>query len=248
MTTLLTVDQVRKGYGSLTAVDGVSLTVGEGGRHAVIGSNGAGKTTLLNLVAGLIRPDRGRVRLDDTDITRHGPAHRARLGIGRTHQQPAVWATLTALDNVVIAGWRQLGGWRAAALPARRADRMTQPAGALLERLGIAGCAMVAAGQLSHGQRRQLEIAMALAGEPRLLLLDEPAAGLSPAEIERLAGLLARLPRDVAVLMVEHQFDLVDAVADTVSVMSAGRTVASGTPAEVKESTTVRDAYPTAVA
>ena len=243
MTTLLTIDDLHRGYGALRAVDGVSLAIPTGGRHAVIGPNGAGKTTLLNLVAGLIRPDGGRIRLDGTDITRHGPGRRARLGIGRTHQQPAVWSSLSAADNVLVAGWRPLGGWRGAATRSRRAERLLGPVMDLLDRLGLAGSARVVAGTLSHGQRRQLEIAMALAGRPRLLLLDEPAAGLSPAEVDRLAGLLTALPRSVAVLMVEHQLDLVDALADTVSVMRAGQTVVTGTPAQVKVSAVVRDEY-----
>jgi len=218
MTALLAVEGLCRRYGSLVAVDGVDLRLGAGERHALIGPNGAGKTTLLDLVSGTIRPTGGRIRFDGHDVTRLGPARRARLGIGRTHQRPAAWATLTALENVAVAAWRHVGGFRRAA------------AREWLDRLDLAGAADVPAARLSHGQRRQLEIAMALAGRPRLLLLDEPAAGLSDVELDRLGRVLADLPRAVAVLLVEHRLDLVQAFAGTVTALRDGRVEASGSP------------------
>jgi branched-chain amino acid transport system ATP-binding protein len=247
VTELLDIEGLSRRFGSLVAVDRVDLRIPAGVRHALIGPNGAGKTTLLDLVAGATRPDSGRIRLGGRDITRLSPARRARLGIGRIHQRPAVWSSLTALDNVVVAGWCHAGGWRSACQPGRFRELIREPATDLLDRLGLAGNAAVPAGHLSHGQRRQLEIAMALAGGPQLLLLDEPAAGLSTAELDRLRSLLVELPDTVTLLLVEHRLDLVYALADTVTVLCDGRLVATGTPEEISRSPAARRAYAEAV-
>ncbi|ROT28310.1 ABC transporter ATP-binding protein [Micromonospora sp. HM5-17] len=244
---LLTATAVTRRYGSLTAVDAVDLRVVEGERHALIGPNGAGKTTLLDLVGGATRVDDGRIDFAGRDVTRLGPARRARLGIGRIHQRPAVWSSLTVRENVEVAAWRRVGGLRRVATPGRFRRRLREPALALLDRVGLADLATSTAAHLSHGQRRLLEIAMALANQPRLLLLDEPAAGLSGVEVQRLAALLAGLPREVSVLLVEHRLDLVYALADTVTVLYDGRRVASGGPAEIRDSPEVRRAYAEAV-
>jgi branched-chain amino acid transport system ATP-binding protein len=244
---LLTATALTRRYGSLTAVAGVDLRVAAGERHALIGPNGAGKTTLLDLVGGAVRADGGRIDYAGRDVTRLGPVRRARLGIARTHQRPAVWSSLTARENVEVAAWRQAGGLRGVRTPGRFRSRLREPALALLDRVGLADVAARTAAHLSHGQRRQLEIAMALAGRPRLLLLDEPAAGLSGAEVQRLVTLLATLSREVAVLLVEHRLDLVYALCDTVTVLRDGRLVASGTPAEIRHSPAVRRAYAEAV-
>jgi branched-chain amino acid transport system ATP-binding protein len=244
---LLNAKALCRRYGSLTAVDRVDLRIAVGERRALIGPNGAGKTTLLDLVGGASRPDSGRIRFDGRDITRLGPARRARLGIGRIHQRPAVWPSLTALENVMVAAWRHAGGFRRVWSPGRFETRLRQPGAALLDQLGLSADATTLAAHLSHGQRRQLEIAMALAGQPRLLLLDEPAAGLSSADVHRLVALLANLPRTVSLLLVEHRLDLVYALADAVTVLRDGRHVASGTPEEIRTSRAVRDAYAEAV-
>jgi branched-chain amino acid transport system ATP-binding protein len=241
---LLATEAVRRRYGSLAAVDGVDLRVEAGTRHALIGPNGAGKTTLLDLVAGTARPDSGRVRLAGRDVTALGPVRLARLGVGRTHQRPAVWPTLSTVDNMVVAGWRSTAG---AGGPRGRADRLRLAAVEPLDRLGLGAAAGTPAGHLSHGQRRQLELAMALFGEPRLLLLDEPAAGLAAPDLRRLWDVLADLPRTVTVLLVEHRLDLVYALADTVTVLRAGRVVDSGPPAEIRRSGAARLAFAEAV-
>jgi branched-chain amino acid transport system ATP-binding protein len=235
---ILVTEALTRRYGSLVAVGRLDLRLVPGERRAIIGPNGAGKTTLLDLVAGAIRPSGGRIRFDGRDITGYGPARRARLGIGRIHQRPAVWPSLTTMDNVAVAAARLRGGIR----------RSRRPAVELLDRLGLADHAGVPAERLSHGQRRQLEIAMALAGEPRLLLLDEPAAGLSGVEYERLAAVLRDLPEDVTVLLVEHRLDLVYALADVVTVLHDGQYVVTGTPDEIRVSHAVRQAYSGAVA
>jgi branched-chain amino acid transport system ATP-binding protein len=233
VTDVLVTSALTRRYGSLVAVDRVDLRVPAGERRAIIGPNGAGKTTLLDLVAGATRPSEGRILFEGRDVTRLAPARRARLGIGRIHQRPAVWSSLTALENVMVAGARRAGG----------VSRGRDPAAEMLDRLGLADLADTFAGRLSHGQRRQLEIAMALAGRPRLLLLDEPAAGLSAVEFDRLGRVLRALPREVTLLLVEHRLDLVYALADAVTVLRDGQYVTTGTPDEIRTSAAVRQAY-----
>ncbi|MEO3745735.1 ABC transporter ATP-binding protein [Plantactinospora sp. B5E13] len=247
MSILLAAEAVTRRYGSLTAVDRVTLRITEGERHALIGPNGAGKTTLLDLIGGATRADAGRIGFAGRDVTRLGPARRARIGIGRIHQRPAVWPSLTARENVEVAAWRRAGGLRGVVTPGRFRSRLREPALALLDRVGLTDVATSIAAHLSHGQRRQLEIAMALAGQPRLLLLDEPAAGLSSVEVQRLVTLLSELSREVSVLLVEHRLDLVYALADTVTVLHDGQHVATGGPAEIRDSSAVRRAYAEAV-
>ncbi len=242
MTPLLSARDITVRYGSLAALDGVDLRIDHGQRHALIGPNGAGKTTLLDVLGGATPAGGGRVFLAGRDVTRLGPAARSRRGIGRIHQRPAVWSTLTVTENVVVAALPhavRAARWR----PGGRRRAAERTATTLLERVGLSGLGEVPAGQLAHGQRRQVEIAMALAGRPRLLLLDEPAAGLSAVEVERLVEFLAELPRAVAVLLVEHRLDLVYALSDTVTVLRDGRTLATGTPAEIRASREVRQAY-----
>ncbi|CCH18547.1 ABC transporter ATP-binding protein [Micromonospora lupini] len=242
MNCLLSAEKISVRYGSLAALTDVDLCVHDGQRHALIGPNGAGKTTLLSVLGATTRPQRGTVRFVGRDVSRLGPAARARRGINRTHQRPAVFATLTAIENIEVAALpRTIRRRRWSPGGTRGAARRT--AAELLDQLGLSDLATVPAGHLAHGQRRQLEIAMALAGRPRLLLLDEPAAGLSATEVGRLAELLAALPRQVAVLLVEHHLDLVYALCDTVTVLRDGRTVAAGTPDEIRTSPLVRRAY-----
>jgi branched-chain amino acid transport system ATP-binding protein len=234
MTGLLSVEGLGRRYGDLAALDGVSLRMGPGARHALIGPNGAGKTTLLNLVAGALRPTAGRIHFAGRDVTGLAPARRARLGIGRTHQHPAVWSTLSTVDNVLVAGRRPWGRLRRGGR-----DRARE----LLASVGLSTVAETLAGALSHGRRRQLELAMALAGEPRLLLLDEPAAGLAPPEVDLLADVLTALPDSVAVLLVEHHLDLVYGFAGQVTVLHSGRHVHTGTVPEIRSSPEVAAAY-----
>ncbi|MFB9237914.1 ABC transporter ATP-binding protein [Plantactinospora siamensis] len=241
MTELLAAEGLSRRYGSLTVVDRVDLRIADGQRHALIGPNGAGKSTLLDLIGGAQRPDGGRIRFAGVDVTATGPAPRARLGIGRIHQRPAVWPSLSVLDNVAVAALPHAG--RGSWWPGRYGRRVRRPAAELLDRLGLAEHAARPAGHLSHGQRRQLEIAMALAGRPRLLLLDEPAAGLSASDTQRLVGLIAELPRTVAVLLVEHRLDLVYSLTDVVTVLRDGRVLASGPPAEIRVAPALQQAF-----
>jgi branched-chain amino acid transport system ATP-binding protein len=250
MTELLSVEQVTCRFGRLAALDGVSLAVPVGQRHALIGPNGAGKTTLLSVVAGTIGPTRGTVRLDGRDITRAGPARRSRLGIARTFQTPALASSLTALENVAVGAW-----WHteASARPARHphlavgrpSRRRVATVRALrqLDQLGLGHLAGVPAGQLSHGRRRLLEIGVALVARPRLLVLDEPAAGLADADLPALMRCLTQLSRDVTVLLAEHHMDLVTAVADVVTVLHQGTVLAHGTPAQISTHPGVAEVY-----
>ncbi|MFF2064639.1 ABC transporter ATP-binding protein [Streptomyces sp. NPDC058200] len=240
---VLDLTRLTRRYGSLTAVDDVSLRLPAGARHAVIGPNGAGKTTLLNLIAGTDRPDHGTIVLGGTDITRTATAKRSRLGIARSFQQPSVISELTVLDNVVLAGWphhpKRRGAWRSPS----RYRLHTESAGRHLEAVGLADIAHRPASTLSHGQRRMLDLAAALAGDPRLLLLDEPAAGLTDGDIGRLLGVLGGLPESVAIILVEHHVEVVAQLATTVTVLAAGRVIVTGPTQEALAHPEVRDAY-----
>lgn len=230
-------------YGSLTAVDDVSLQLPAGARHAVIGPNGAGKTTLLNLIAGTDRPDHGTITLGGADITRTATDKRSRLGIARSFQQPSVIGELTVLDNIVLAGWRhhplRRGAWRRPSRYRQHAESATRH----LEAVGLADAARRPAADLSHGQRRMLDLAAALAGDPRLLLLDEPAAGLTDGDIGRLLTILGGLPDSVAVILVEHHVEVVAELAETVTVLAAGRVLITAPTADALAHPEVRDAY-----
>jgi branched-chain amino acid transport system ATP-binding protein len=239
--TLLQARALCRRFGGVGALDGVTLTVGPGDRHAVIGPNGAGKTTLLNLLAGTLRPTAGTILWHGREITRRGPVHRARAGIGRSFQTPTVIPTLSTLDNLVLGAWPGAAGLR---WPSTRYRHLRTAAQDRLRSIGLGHCAQTTAAALSHGQRRLLDIAMAMATNPALLLLDEPAAGLDGADLDRLLGLLAALPPRTAVVLVEHRLDLVAAVASTVTVLSRGRVLLTDTHDRVVTDVAVRAAYP----
>jgi len=228
-------------FGALRAVDGVELALPAGARHALIGPNGAGKSTLFQLLAGGLRPTAGRVWLDGRDVTRRSDAGRARLGVGQTFQHSSLFPSMTAADNVALAARRAIGApW--SPVP-RRSPALTARVEQLLDDVDLLARAGAAVAALSHGECRQLELAVALATAPRVLLLDEPAAGLSPAETERLAALIRRLPAAIALLFVEHDLDLVFQLATRVTVLHLGRVLVSGTPEEVRGSAEVQEAY-----
>ncbi len=240
---LLRVDGLTKRFGGLTASDAITLDVREGELHAVIGPNGAGKTTFIAQLMGELRPDAGSIRFNGDDITRLATPERVRRGIGRTFQIVQLLPEATALANVALAVQvRQGHGFRFIA-PAARDRTLLEPAQQLLGRVGLSDRAGVPVSALSHGERKQLELAVALAGEPRLLLLDEPMAGLGPVESRRMLELLAELKGRVAMLLVEHDMETVFALADRISVLVYGRIIASGTAAEIQSDPEVRTAY-----
>ncbi|MFZ3474124.1 ABC transporter ATP-binding protein [Streptomyces sp. 4.24] len=234
---------VSRHFGSFKAVDDVALAVRAGARHAVIGPNGAGKSTLFGLISGTLAATAGHVLVAGQDVTRLPVDRRVALGVAATFQHSSLFLRESVLENVLLAVLRRagggLGGWRKVSARAESALRAHE----LLERVGLPGRHGIAAGALSHGERRQLEVAVALATEPRLLLMDEPAAGMSPAETARLTELIAALPAEVTVLLVEHDLDMVFELADTVTVMYLGRHLMTGSPDEVRASAEVRRAY-----
>ena len=232
-----------KRFGGLLATDHLSLTLEPGEIHAVIGPNGAGKTTLIHQLSGELLADEGRIVFDGRDFTREPIHRRALAGLGRSYQITSVFTDFTVLQNVCLAVQAHAGHsfrfWRAAASEAA----LTGPARAALEQVGLAGRADTPVAELAHGERRQLEIAMTLATKPKLLLLDEPMAGMSHAESEGVVALLRSLKGRYTILLVEHDMDAVFALADRITVLVYGRPVATGTPGEIRANPEVREAY-----
>jgi branched-chain amino acid transport system ATP-binding protein len=240
---LLETEGLTKRFGGVVATDGVSLAVQPGEIHAVIGPNGAGKTTLVAQLAGELAPDRGRIRFAGADITALPVHARSARGLARSFQVTSILRDFSVLDNVALAVQAHAGHsfrlWR----DARREAALRDPARAVLGEVGLAARAGVLAADLAHGEQRQLEIAMALATRPRLLLLDEPTAGMGPEESRQMVALLARLKRQRALLLIEHDMDAVFALADRITVLVYGRVIATGAPDEIVASREVREAY-----
>jgi branched-chain amino acid transport system ATP-binding protein len=239
----LRVDGIVRRFGGVTAVDGVSFDLGPSERVGVIGPNGAGKTTLFRIIAGELRPSGGRIALFGRDVTRASVAGRSWRGLARTFQVSTLFGRLTVVENVRLACQaRDRSRWRAWA-GMHPGDVIDQRARELLGRVGLASRAEQLASELSHGEQRQLEIAMALATEPRLLLLDEPAAGLPAVERARLHDLLAALPRTIPYLLIEHDMSFALGLADRVLCLHNGQVVAFGTPDEVRGDEHVQSVY-----
>jgi branched-chain amino acid transport system ATP-binding protein len=230
-----------RSFGALKAVQEVDLEVGAGSRHALIGPNGAGKSTLFKLITGTLRADAGTVTLEGRAVTELSEVRRSRIGMSQTMQHASLFASMTARETVAL-GLQRHDGSRVVAFPRPR-GALRDKADELLVAVGLGERAEVPVPSLSHGERKQLEVALALACRPRLLLLDEPAAGMSPAERARLVQLLRTLPTRITLLFVEHDLDLVFALADRVSVLHLGRMLLTGTPDEVRTSEDVRAAY-----
>jgi branched-chain amino acid transport system ATP-binding protein len=243
MTALLQVEGLTKRFGGLTATDGAQLAVRAGEIHALIGPNGAGKTTLVQQLAGALTPDAGRIVFDGEDITPLPQHQRVLRGLARSYQITTVFKRLSVHDNLALAvqarAPRRLAFWP----PARRDAARYAEAAALAARVGLEAQLPQLAGALSHGAQRQLEVGLALATGPRLLLLDEPMAGMGAEESERMVALLARLRSEATILLVEHDMDAVFRLADTISTLVAGRVIASGPPAAIRDHAEVRRAY-----
>lgn len=240
---LLELRGVRKEYGSLVAVDGVSMTVAVGERRALIGPNGAGKTTLFNLIGGGTTLTDGAIYLRGRDITGMPEHRRARVGIAKTFQRSNLFDGLSAVENVAIAVRRHQGVAHRALRPAGRYGAPDERAMQLLSQVGLAPQYAVPAGVLSHGERRQLEVAVALAIEPTLVLLDEPVAGMSAAEGEAFVAMVNQLPETLTIIVIEHDMDVVFALANRISVLDAGSVLAEGGPREIREDPLVQEAY-----
>ena len=240
---ILEAQGLRKAFGALAATDGVSLELREGETHAIIGPNGAGKTTLIGQLAGNLRPDAGSIRFAGEDVTALSAPARARKGFARSFQITSIYRDFTALDNVALAVQAHAGHsfrfWR----PAREEAALRKPARAVLDEVGLGAKADMLAANLAHGEQRQLEVAMALATRPRVLLLDEPVAGMGLEESQRMVQFLSSLKGRRSIILVEHDMDAVFTLADRISVLVYGRIIASGTPEEVRANVEVRRAY-----
>ena len=238
----LVLDGVTRAFGALRAVDDVSLSVAAGERRAILGANGAGKTTLFNAITGDFPATAGRIRFFDEDVTDLPPYERIRRGLRRTYQSSLLFRDLSVRDNVFLAV-RGVASGRFSFLRPRRTHASCVATQDLLERVRLTPVADDLVATLSHGQQRQLEIAMALAGAPRLILLDEPAAGLSPAERRELVALLRALPAHMSFVLIEHDLDIALRVVERVTVMHNGRVLKEGTPAEIESDADVQAIY-----
>ena len=240
---VLRLEAARKSFGGLVAVDGVDLDLAHGEVHALIGPNGAGKTTLVNLISGELALDAGRLTLGTTDATRLSAAARSRLGLGRSFQTPRLFASMTVQEHVLmgVLAARRLG-WGLLRDPARD-PAVLDASRAALGRVGLTDLQAHPVASLAHGQKRRVELATILAACPRILLLDEPLAGMGAEESAALTRLLAGLRREHAILLIEHDMDAVWALADRLSVLVEGRLVATGPPEEVRRDPIVRAAY-----
>ena len=240
---LLKIEGLTKRFGGVVASDNIVLDVERGELHAIIGPNGAGKTTLIGQLSGEVVPNAGRIRFDGEDVTALPVYRRSALGLARSFQITSLFADFTALDNVALAVQAHAGHsfhfWR----KARAEPELREPARMALKRVGLADRADVLVSNLSHGEHRQLELAMALATKPRMLLLDEPMAGLGPEESVRMVNTLRELKQELTILLVEHDMEAVFALADRITVLVYGRVIASGAPTAIRANAEVRQAY-----
>jgi len=240
---LLSARNLVKQFGGLLATDHFSIDLDSGCIHALIGPNGAGKSTLIGQLSGEISPDAGTILMDGRDIT-HLPVHaRSLAGLKRSYQITSILPEFTVLENAMLAVQAHEGHSFRFWAPVSKQASLRDPAMQALEEAGLAGHAHTTAGVLAHGQQRQLELAMVLAGSPRILLLDEPMAGMSQAESRQMTEVLSRLRSRYATLLVEHDMEAVFSLADEISVLVYGRCIATGTPHEIRRDPEVQKAY-----
>jgi len=239
----LQTEKLCKSFGALTVADRIDFRLEAGARHALIGPNGAGKTTFVNMLTGVLAPSSGRILLGAQDITRTRQSARVRLGLGRTFQITTLFRSLPVLDNVALGIAEREGAARRMWKPASRHDEIKQEAMALLDTLGVAQDASIAVQDLPYGRQRLVEIAIALGLRPKVLLLDEPAAGVPSQDSGRILEVLAGLPGDIAILIIEHDMDLVFRFAKRITVLVQGQILVEGTPEEIARDQRVRDVY-----
>ncbi len=243
MNPILRIEHLVCNFGGLSAVNDVSLSVEPGERRAIIGPNGAGKTTLFNLISGELPVASGSIFLDGQNVTRLADYQRANLGLGRTFQRNNLFFGLSVFENVRLATQHHQRISRRFFAPASRFTAVSEAALGLLERVGLAERAADPTRSLAYGQQRALEIALALANAPKILLLDEPTAGMSPAETAEMVELIGALPRDLTILIIEHDMDVIFSLATTITVLHYGQVLAEGAPAVVKENRRVQEVY-----
>lgn len=239
----LAVTAVSKSFGGVHAVRSASLVVPVGERRALIGPNGAGKTTLFNLVAGELPVDEGKIHIFGTDITKKSVQQRARLGLGRTYQISQLFLNLTVEENLFLAGAATKNIAFKFFKPWRKYEEERVWSHQVAEQVGLSDYLDQKVSEISHGLQRQLELGMAIAMRPRLIMLDEPAAGLSPSERVVLTGLIKQLPKDVTLVLIEHDMEVVLDIADQITVLHRGAVIAEGTPAQIKQNREVQDVY-----
>ena len=240
---LLAVEALTRRFGGLVAVNAVSLDLHRGEVHAVIGTNGAGKSTLINMLSGELGASEGRITLDGEDITGRAQFRRALAGVGRSYQRTTIFPEFTVLENCRLAAQARMPRPWAIWQSSQGCAESNGAAREALEAAGLGAVAGRVAGILSHGAKRQLEVAMCLATKPRVLLLDEPLAGMGAEETERMLGLLAKLKATHAILLVEHDMDAVFRIADRITVMVNGTVIATGDPVSIRVNPEVRTAY-----
>jgi len=240
---VLRTDNLRRSFGSLIVTNNVNLTIEPGERHVIIGPNGAGKTSFVNQVGGQLRPSGGRIFVKDTDITGWSPDRISRMGVARTFQRNNLFQNLSVLENLRLAVQVRRGQPLNFFTPVAKLGNLIERAHELMRQVHLDGDGSILARNLSYGAQRQLEVGVALAGDPDLLLLDEPTSGMSPAETARMIDLIAALPRSLSILMIEHDMKVVFSVADRITVLYYGEVLATGTPTDIQANARVREVY-----
>ena len=239
----LTVEGLTKSFGVVVATNQIDFQIKPGEIHAIIGPNGAGKTTLVALISGMLSPESGRIEFLGKDITRETTANRSRLGLARSFQITSIFKKFDALSNVALSIQAHQGHsfhfWKSAS----NDPNLIEPAQEILQRVGLGKRTRIIAGNLAHGEQRQLEIAMALATKPKLLLLDEPTAGMGAEDSDRMRKFLETLKGEISMLLIEHDMDTVFSLADRVTVLVYGRVIGTGTPEEIRQNADVKAAY-----
>jgi branched-chain amino acid transport system ATP-binding protein len=241
--TILAIEHLNCAFGNLVVTDDVSLSIGEGERHVIIGPNGAGKTSLINQIGGQLRPKSGRIVLEGRDVTSETPSRISRFGVARTFQRNNLFHNLTVFENLRLALTVKFGNPLDFFSVAARDQNLAARAAQLMTKVHLDGQGARIARTLSYGEQRQLEIGIALAAEPKLLLLDEPTSGMSPAETTRMIELIAGLPRGLSILMIEHDMTVVFSVADRITVLYYGKILATGSPTDIQANARVREVY-----
>jgi len=239
----LRLDHLNKAFGSLVVTDDITLDIAQGERHVIIGPNGAGKTSLINQIGGQLEPSSGRIFVKDNDITGWSPSRVSRIGVARTFQRNNLFQNLSVIENLRLALEVRTGHPLDFFTPVGRNAALVERAKSLMTQVHLSGDGARLARNLSYGEQRQLEIGVALAGDPEILLLDEPTSGMSPAETARMIDLIASLPRTLSILMIEHDMKVVFSVADRITVLYYGKVLATGAPSEIQANVRVREVY-----